>query len=147
MEEFTFRDTDGRTVMVAQFDPSLEDWVARHEHADIPETVRKHDLWSVDETTWNATDVVTTIQRELRDSTGRLYIERDELKEDALACFEMHHRPKDSCPDVFSDERIVGGHESNRRMKKDDRLYLCHLCPFVHGYIIPQVRRRKGMYD
>ena len=146
-EEFTFRDDDGHAVMVAQYDPSLEDWTERHLHEEIPETVRKHDLWMVDQLTWQATDVMTTVKKELMGTTGRIYQERDELKADALACFEEHHRPKDSCPDVFSEPKVIGNHESNKRMKKNDRLFLCHLCPFVHGYVIPQVRKKKGMYE
>jgi|SRR5580765_3820965 len=144
-EEFTFRDESGQPVMVAQYDPALEDWVERHLHQDIPETTRKHDIWGVDDLTWQTTDVVSTVKRDMLEQTGKFYTERDELKDDALACFEKHGRPKDSCPDVFSDAKLIGGHESNRRMRPDDRLFLCHLCPFVHGYVVPTIRRKKGM--
>ena len=65
-EEFTFRDEAGQPVMVAQYDPALEDWVERHLHQDIPETTRKHDIWGVDDLTWQTTDVVSHEQADRR---------------------------------------------------------------------------------
>jgi hypothetical protein len=142
-QEHWFRDEAGQQVLVPKWDPSLEDWTARHEHLDVPETVKKHDLWSIDQLSWDATDVVMHLQQSMREATGNAYAERDELKDEAMKCFEAHHRPSDACPDVFSEAKQLGGHESNKHMPPNDRLYLCHLCPFVHGYVIPEVRRRK----
>ena len=143
-QEYTFRDDDGAAVMVAQYDPSLEDWVTRHEHADIPESVKKHDVWGTDQLTWQTVDVMARVRQDMLDATGEMYLERDELKEDALSCFEKHHRPQLTCPDAFAEGKVIGGHESNKHMPREDRMYLCHLCPFVHGYVIPQVRNAKG---
>jgi hypothetical protein len=147
-EEFTYKDAAGAPIMVAKYDPSLEDWVERHLHPEIPDEIhgqptKKHDVWATDQATWNATDVVATAQRELQQMMGAFYGERDELKDEAMKCFNEHHRPTDSCIDVFSDDKLIGNHESNKHMPKNDRMYLCHLCPFVHGYVIPEVRSRK----
>jgi len=143
--EMTYRTDDG-PVMVAKWDPALEDWVTRHAHDDInlPD-IQKWDLAYIDKLTWEATDVVKQIQTGLKDSHGLMYTERDQLKDDAMRCFGDHHRPKDSCPDVFSESRLIGNHESQQGMPPNQRMYLCHLCPFVHGYVIPKVRRAKGM--
>lgn len=141
-EEYTFRDDQGNAVMVAQYDPALEDWMERHDHPH-PEHIKIHDLWQTDQQTWQATDVVATVRKEISEQTGRSYVERDELKDAALECFEKHHRPTDSCIDVFSEDRLIGNHESNQHMAPNDRMYLCHLCPFVHGYVMPRIRADK----
>ena len=39
--------------------------------------------------------------------------------------------------------KVIGNHESNKYMKDNDKMYLCHLCPFVHGYVAPQARAVK----
>lgn len=143
-QEYWFKDEGGQQMMVAQYDPALEDWVERHGHQEIPdELVHKHDLWSIDQLTWDTGKVMDMAKQSMMGATGEMYAERDELKADAFSCFEEHHRPKDSCPDVFSDSKVIGNHESNKRIPKDDKMYLCHLCPFVHGYVMPQARAVK----
>jgi hypothetical protein len=143
MQEYWFKDEGGQQMMVAKYDPALEDWADRHEHRDIPETVHKHDLWSIDQLTWDTGQVMQMAKNSMMESTGQMYMERDELKADAFTCFEAHHRPKDSCPDVFSPAKIIGNHESNKHMADKDKMYLCHLCPFVHGYVMPKEREVK----
>ena len=66
------------------------------------------------------------------------------MKEDALACFNEHHRPTDSCIDVFSEKKLVGNLDSYKRMAPNDRMFLCHLCPYVHGYVVPKIRAQRG---
>jgi len=144
--EYVYRDDEGNPVMVAEYDPALEDWVRRHDHPH-PETMRIHDIWASDQLTWDTADVVHTVQKEMLDSTGKMYEEREELKADAIACFNKHNRPEFSCPDAFSKEKIIGGHESNRNIPDNQKMYLCHACPFVHGYIVPKVRAQKGYYS
>lgn len=144
--DYVFMDPDTNLpVMVAEHDPALEDWMTRHEHPDVPETFQKHQLYSADGEAF-AAGFMASLKKEIHEATGNMYAERDELKDDALKCFEAHHRPKDSCIDVFDESKIIGGHESNKHMKPKDKMYLCHACPFVHGYVIPDVRYKKGMY-
>lgn len=143
--EHIFRDEAGAPMMVAKYDPALEDWMTRHEHPDVPERVHKHDLWRTDQATWNATDVVATVKKELKENQGRAYVERDELKDDAMRCFKDHGRPSETCSDVFSEAKTIGGHESNAHMAPNERMYLCHACPFVHGYVIPKTRDAQGL--
>ena len=143
MQEYWFRDEGGQQMMVPKYDPALEDWAERHEHREIPDTVHKHDLWAIDQLTWDTGKVMEMAQGSMLDSTGQMYKERDELKDDAFNCFVQHKRPKDSCPDVFTDAKVIGNHESNRHIPKDDQMYLCHLCPYVHGYVMPQARAVK----
>ncbi len=145
MQEYFFRDEAGQQMLVAKYDPALEDWVQRHEHLDIPEQQmpHRHDLWSIDQLTWDTGRVMEMAKGSMMDSTGQMYQERDELKDDAFNCFIAHHRPKDSCPDVFTAPKVIGNHESNKYMKDNEKMYLCHLCPFVHGYVAPKAREVK----
>lgn len=144
--EYIFRDETGQICMVAMYDPALEDWMTRHEHAEVPEDrMRKHDIYATDQQSFNA-GIVMSLKKEMEEAHQTAYTERDQVKEDALACFEKHNRPTDGCMDVFSEAKLLGGHESNKRMPMNDRMYLCHACPFVHGYVIPKVRSAKG-YD
>lgn len=146
--EYTYRDEAGQPFMVAKYDPALEDWVARHSHDDIH--VPDHQKWEIaviDKLSWEGTQVIQQLGAQLSAANGVMYTERDQLKEDALKCYGDHHRPTDTCGDVFSDAKLVGSHESNSKVPKDDRMYLCHLCPFVHGVVIPQVRHAKGYDD
>jgi hypothetical protein len=143
-KEYWFRDEGGQQMLVAQYDPALEDWVDRHGHQDVPESVHKHDLWAIDQLTWDTGRVMEMAKGSMKNATGEMYIERDELKDDAFNCFIQHHRPSTSCPDVFTEAKVIGNHESNRLMKDpNDKMYLCHLCPFVHGMVMPQARAVK----
>jgi hypothetical protein len=145
--DYVFRDEGGNAVMVPAYDPALEDWMTRHEHPEVPEDrMRKHDIYATDQATF-AAGFAASLKKELEEATHTLYTERDQVKEDAMQCFNEHHRPTDGCMDVFSEAKLLGGHESNRRMPMDQRMYLCHACPFVHGYVIPDVRHKKGYYD
>jgi hypothetical protein len=147
-QEYTYRDAAGNPFMVAKWDPALEDWVTRHSHDDIhvPDQ-NKWEIAVIDRLAWESTEAVKQLSTELSKLNGVMYAERDQLKDDALKCYGDHHRPTlGGCPDVFSDAKVIGSHESNLHMKPDDRMYLCHLCPYVHGYVIPEVRWRKGMY-
>ena len=144
--EYIFRDESGQVSMVPLYDPALEDWMTRHEHAEVPEDkMRKHDIYWTDQESFNS-GIVMSLKKEMEDATGQMYTERDQVKEDAMACFNAHHRPTDGCMDVFSESKLLGGHESNKRIPVNDRMFLCHACPFVHGYVIPDVRHKKGYY-
>lgn len=146
--EHIYRDDDGLPTMVAQYDPALEDWITRHSHDDIPlPDAEKFALWFTNQQTWNTADVIATVKKEMGDALGSMYIERDELKDDALYCFEKHNRPTTSCPDVFSEGKVIGSHESNKRIDPQQRMYLCHACPYVHGYVVPKARHAKGYDD
>ena len=103
-------------------------------------------MHATDQASFNA-GIVMSLKKEMEEATGSLYTERDQVKEDAMECFNRHGRPTDSCIDVFDESKILGGRrESNRRMPMISGMYLCHACPYVHGYVIPAVRHAKG-YD
>lgn len=144
-QEYWFKDEGGQQMLVAQYDPSLEDWVQRHEHLDIPERAmpHRHDLWSIDQLAWDTGKVMEMAKGSMLGETGKMYQERDELKDEAFACFIEHRRPSDSCPDVFTESKLIGNHESNKHIQPDQKMYLCHLCPYVHGMVLPQVRAVK----
>src|SRR5262252_214666 len=145
--EHIFRDDDGLPKMVAAYDPALEEWLTRHDHPEVSEgRMRKYDLYAADNEAF-AAGFSASLKKELEEATSSLYTERDQIKEDAIKCFNQHGRPTTGCVDVFSESKLLGGHESNRRMPMNERMYLCHACPFVHGYVIPDVRWKKGYYS
>jgi hypothetical protein len=154
--DYTLRDEKGLPVMVPAYDPALEDFVERHHHG-LEDKAFTHggviEVWAVDQKTWQSVDVVQQIQNRLHDVTASWYEDRDFYREGAVECYNAHGNPdlSSGCPDYLSDSKIIG----KGRYEDDDghthvipdrhRQYLCHLCPYVHAYVIPEIRHRKGV--
>jgi hypothetical protein len=69
---------------------------------------------------------------------------RDEVKDDAMKCWERHNRvswPGKPCPDYRSGSKVLG----RRNMNKEDRAYLCTFCPYQVDIDVEQ-RWRAGGY-
>ena len=155
-EDYIFLDDKGLPVMVAAYDPVLEDFVEKHTHGYDDDKVIGGliQVWAVDQQTWDSIDVVTKIKKELQASTNHWYEERDEYREAAIACYNKHGNPDlgTGCPDYLSDDRRIG----HGTYKTDDggnvtvppkfRQYLCYLCPYQYAYVNVELRRRKGYY-
>lgn len=149
--EYIFRNPDtGMPVMVAAYDPALEDWVERHAHEGqfFPLSAQKHEVHHCDQATWDSVDVMQKLRKDLMGVTGRMYMERDQLKADAVECFIKHGRPEagHGCPDWHDESKVIGSHESNKNVPKHKRMFLCDLCPFTHGVVAVDIRHKKGMY-
>jgi hypothetical protein len=155
-QSFVYRDEQGLPVMVPSYDPVLEDFVEKHEHSQDDSRVISGmiDVYSVDQKTWDAMDVVTKIQTELQKQHNEWYEERDEYREAALKCYNEHGNPDLStgCIDYMDDAKRIG-HAS---YTDDDgrtitvppkfRQYLCYVCPYQQTYIQVELRRRRGVY-
>jgi hypothetical protein len=68
---------------------------------------------------------------------------RDDLKVDALKCFNRHNRPANGCIDYEDASKAIG---RTIGVPKENRQYLCHYCP-AQEYVTHKNRIAKGMYD
>jgi hypothetical protein len=145
-EQFMFKDEKGLPVMVAAFDPILEDFVTKHEHGRPEHQVIGGliQVYGVDQRTWDAMDVVTQIQRDLEKQHNTWYEDRDEYRTGATKCYNEHGNPDLStgCPDYLDDSKRLG----SSAVPPKYRQYLCYLCPYQQSYINVELRRRKGAY-
>lgn len=153
---YVYKDDTGLPVMVAAFDPVLEDFVEKHSHGREDRDVISGVIqtFQVDQRTWDTMDVVTKIREDLHQSTNNWYEERDEYKDAALKCYNAHGNPDTTtgCRDYLNDDRRIGhAHytdDDGRVVTIPDRFrqYLCYMCPFQQSYIQVELRRRRGLY-
>lgn len=99
-------------------------------------------IFRTDEETASKLDMETTVKNELMKNEVWMRDFRDELKVDALKCYDRHGRTP-LCNDYESDSKIIG---RKIGVPKDKRQYLCYYCP-VHSKVIESVRHAKGMYS
>jgi hypothetical protein len=155
--DFTYKDDDGRPVMVPQFDPMLEDFVERHDHGLEDSQHLRHgviEVMQVEQKTWESMDVVAMVKSQLHEQTAQWYEDRDTYREGALECYNEHGNPTiegGGCRDYLDDSKLIGKaeyHEDGRTITIPPkfRQHLCNMCPYVQSYINVEMRRRKGMY-
>lgn len=146
-EEHIFKDDDGEVIMVAEYDPLMDDFVERHTHSrpdtDSIDYIRS---FSVSQETWDRVDVVTQIKAELSEATGEQFAESEHYKNGALQCYNSHGNPdnKRRCADVFSDDKRIG---RSTGVPKKHQMYVCHMCPYVQTYVVAELRNRAKLYD
>lgn len=155
-EEFTYKDDDGHPVMVAKYDPMLEDFVERHDHNLEDSTFLREgviEVISVEPKTWRSMDVMAMIREQIHQRTQQWYEDRDTYRIAATECYNAHGNPDLStgCPDYLSDSKRIGnavyeedGHKVEIPAKF--RQYLCYQCPYQQAYVNVEVRRRNGWY-
>ncbi len=116
-------------------DVLLDDLLTR-KHIYASGTTHEVALIRVPEKLWNDSTVRPRIVEQLSTGSKGLdeidadyYATRDTYREDALACFNRHHRPKGAdCIDyVSADKRI--GNPTSEGWKTGPRVFLCHFCP------------------
>lgn len=126
-----------------EYDMELQDVLARHKarHQD-------HENWRglifrTDEETANKLDAESAIKNEL--NSHDIYIRdfRDELKTDAIKCFNEHNRPKQGCIDWCIEGKTIG---RKTGVPKEKRQYLCMYCPAAE-YYTHRERLELGLYD
>ena len=67
---------------------------------------------------------------------------RENYKEDAMRCFNLHGRPKGGCIDWCQDSRAIGVTVGKA---KEDKQYLCYFCP-VATHVATVMRMEAGLY-
>jgi hypothetical protein len=127
----------------AEYDQELRELCDRH-NAQVPNPQDSNAIiFRTDEETAKKLDTETAVKGELEKNDVYIRDTRDELKVDALKCFNRHNRPKQGCLDWCADDKTVGRKVG---VPKDKRQYLCMYCPAAEYYTHRQ-RIELGLYD
>ncbi len=128
----------------AEYDMELIELINRHLHqaSDPNPDAHKGLIFRCDQDTWDKLGDETQVRQELMKNEWNVRELRQDLKVEALNCFNRHNRPEGNCPDYEDDSKTIG-----RRIgvPKENRQYLCHYCP-ASAYVIHKNRKAKGMY-
>lgn len=127
-----------------QYDMELIDTIDRHlQRADNPDpNYHRSQLFDMEEGDAKLVDMESELQRKLQEAGVYINDIRDELKLDALKCFNKHNRPQGMCPDWEDDSKIIG---NKIGVPKENRQYLCHVCPCA-SHVAFKERQAMGMY-
>ena len=127
------------------YDMELQELVKRHlgQAADQNPDSHLSLIFRVDDKTWEKLGNETAIQKELLKNEWEVREIRDDLKVDALKCFNRHNRPSGMCPDYEDGSKVIG---RTIGVPKENLQYLCHYCP-ASAHVIYRARKAKGMYD
>lgn len=99
-------------------------------------------IFRTDPETASKLDIETALKNELKEQDVYIRDFRDELKTDALKCYNRHDRPKQGCIDWCAEEKTIG---RKIGVPKENRQYLCMYCP-VGSWVAEQERIAMGMY-
>jgi hypothetical protein len=125
-----------------EYDQELIELCNRH-NAQVPDPDNcRASIFRTDPETASKLDMETVLKNELKEMDVYIRDFRDELKVDALKCFNKHDRPKGGCGDWCTEEKTIGrkiGVPPNKRQ------YLCMNCP-VGSWVAEQERIQMGMY-
>lgn len=138
---YKMKDYDGP----AEYDMELIELCNRHlqQAANPDPDAHRSLILRCDEKTWEALGDETQIKSELARNEWAVRELRDDLKVEALRCFDRHNRPKDMCLDYEDDSKTIG---RKIGVPKEHRQYLCHYCP-ASAYVVHRARVAKRMYD
>lgn len=138
---YRLRDYDGP----ADYDMELIEIIKRHlgQAQDPDPDSHKSIIIRCDEKTWEKLGDETKIKEELAKNEWEVREIRDDMKVEALKCFNRHNRPSGMCPDFEDSSKTIG---RTIGVPKENRQYLCHYCP-ASAYVIHKVRKAKGMYN
>jgi len=127
-----------------EYDMALIDIIDRHlQRADDPRPESHISLiFRTDEATASKLDVETALKKELADNDLFIKEFRDDLKDDAMACFNRHQRPSNGCPDYGDSSKVIG---RTHGVPPEKRQYLCMYCP-AQEYVTHKLRIAKHMY-
>jgi hypothetical protein len=135
----------GLVAMVAEVDPLLEDFVARHGHglSDV-RGLDEIKIWACDQATYDALDATQFVKDQLQSATDELMTEVNFYKDEALACYNQHGNPdlKKGCIDFLDDSKIIG----SKKVPPNARVYKCHMCPYMQTYIAVEMRHKEDLY-
>lgn len=68
---------------------------------------------------------------------------RDDYKEQAMQCYNLHMRPKGGCIDWCTESRAIG---RTKGVSPKNKSYLCYFCP-VNSWVEDQKNIKSGMFD
>lgn len=128
----------------AEYDMALIEIINRHlGQADDPRPESHISLiFRTDDETASKLDIETALRKELSDNDVFIRDYRDDLKVEAIKCFNRHNRPSAGCQDYEDESKVIGRKVG---VPKEKRQYLCYYCP-AQEYVTHQLRVKKGMY-
>lgn len=128
-----------------EYDMELLELIERHlgQAADPRPESHISLIFRTDAETASKLDSETAIKSEMAKLGIEMRELRDDLKVEALKCFNRHNRPTKGCPDYGDESKTIG---RKIGVPKENRQYLCHYCP-AQEHVTHQLRIRKGMYN
>lgn len=103
-------------------------------------------IMRVDEDEW---DIIKPdkLKQAIMDDSLESYLrgERDQYKEDAINCFNLHGRPIygfPGCPDYRDSSRAIG---RSKGIPDHEKMYVCDFCPY-QSYVDHEKRKKAGLY-
>ena len=138
---YKMRDYEGN----ADYDMELQELINRHLGQAEDRNPESHLslIFRVDESTWEKLGDETSVQKELLKNEWVVRELRDDLKVEALRCFNRHNRPANGCMDYEDESKTIGRKVG---IPKENRQYLCHYCP-AQEHVTHKKRLANGMYD
>ena len=127
----------------AEYDMELIDILERHKARNQDYDNWRALIFRTDKDTADKLDAETAIKNELKRHDIIIKDFRDELKVDALRCFNRHNRPDRGCVDWCDESKTVG---RKIGVPKEKRQYLCMYCPAAEWYTHKE-RQMLGLYD
>lgn len=127
----------------AEYDQELIEICNRH-NAQVPDPDNCRALiFRTDPETAEKLDMETALKNKMGDMDVYIKDFRDELKVDALKCYDKHNRPTGGCIDWCAEDKTIGRKVG---VPPEHRQYLCMYCP-VGSYVAHQERKILGLYD
>jgi hypothetical protein len=125
-----------------EYDMELRELCDRH-NAQVPDPDNCRALiFRIDPETASKIDFETAFKKELEDHDIYIKETRDDLKVEALKCYNRHDRPKEGCIDWCAESKTIG---RKTGVPPSHRQYLCMYCP-VGSWVAEQERKAMGMY-
>lgn len=127
----------------AEYDMELRELCDRH-NAQVPDPQNCRALiFRTDEETAKKLDMETVLKNKMAEQDVYIKDFRDELKVDALKCFNRHNRPTQGCIDWCHESKTIG---RKIGVPPEKRQYLCMYCP-AGAFYAHKEREAMGMYD
>jgi hypothetical protein len=129
----------------AEYDMELVEVIRKHKERNThinPDDFRGL-IFNCDQETWDKLGDETQVRNELMKNEWDVREVRDDMKVEALKCFNRHNRPTNGCLDYQDESKTIG---RKTGVPPENRQYLCYYCP-AHEYYVHKVRLKKGLYD
>lgn len=126
-----------------EYDQELIELCKRH-NAQFPDPDNcRATIYRTDPDTAEKMDVESALSKELSDHDVYIKDFRDDLKVEALKCFNQHNRPSDGCPDWCIEAKTIG---RKIGVPPEKRQFLCMYCP-AGAHVAHVERKAMGLYD
>lgn len=126
----------------AEYDMELLDLLERHKAKNPDYESWRALIFRTDQETASKLDAETALKNELKNHDIYIKDYRDELKVDAIRCFNRHNRPTKGCPDWCDESKTIG---RKTGVPVNKRQYLCMYCPAAE-YPTYKERLKLGLY-